>query len=52
VRGLARLELPPERVKKTELIKMEASSPAVADQYPDWLLSERGTVRKAINLEF
>jgi hypothetical protein len=36
----------------TELIEMALANLAVADQYPDWLLSQRGTVDKEIDLEF
>ena len=36
----------------TELIEMALANLAVADQYPDWLLSQRGTVGKEIDLEF
>lgn len=36
----------------TELIEMALANLAVADQYPDWLLSNRGTVDKEIDLEF
>ena len=36
----------------TELIEMALANLAVADQYPDWLLLQRGTVDKEIDLEF
>jgi hypothetical protein len=36
----------------TELIEVALANLAVADQYPDWLLSQRGTVAKEIDLEF
>jgi hypothetical protein len=36
----------------TELIEIALANLAVADQYPDWLLSQRGTVRKELELEF
>jgi hypothetical protein len=36
----------------TELIEMALANLAVADQYPDWLLSQRGTVDQGIDLEF
>jgi hypothetical protein len=36
----------------TELIEMALANLAVADQYPDWLLSQRGTVGREIDLEF
>jgi hypothetical protein len=36
----------------TELIEIALASLAVADQYPDWLLSQQGTVAKEIDLEF
>jgi len=36
----------------TELIEIALANLAVADQYPDWLLSQRGTVAKEIDLEF
>jgi hypothetical protein len=36
----------------TELIEMALANLAVADQYPDWLLSQQGTVAKEIDLEF
>lgn len=36
----------------TELIEIALANLAVADQYPDWLLSQRGTVGKEIDLEF
>jgi hypothetical protein len=36
----------------TELIEMALANLAVADEYPDWLLSQRGTVEKEIDLEF
>ena len=36
----------------TELIEMALANLAVADQYPDWLLSQRATVDKEIDLEF
>jgi hypothetical protein len=36
----------------TELIEMALANLAVADQYPDWLLSQQGTVSQEIDLEF
>jgi hypothetical protein len=36
----------------TELIEMALANLAVADQYPDWLLSQQGTVGKEADLEF
>jgi hypothetical protein len=36
----------------TELIEVALANLAVADRYPDWLLSQRGTVAKDIDLEF
>ncbi len=36
----------------TELIEVALANLAVADQYPDWLLSQQGTVGKEIDLEF
>ena len=36
----------------TELIELALANLAVADQYPDWLLSQRATVDKEIDLEF
>jgi hypothetical protein len=36
----------------TELIEMALANLAVADEYPDWLLSQRGTLAKEIDLEF
>ena len=36
----------------TELIEMALANLAVADQYPDWLLSQQGTVSKEVDLEF
>lgn len=36
----------------TELIEMALANLAVADQYPDWLLSRQGTVSKEVDLEF
>ena len=36
----------------TELIKMALANLAVADQYPEWLLSQKGTVGKDVDLEF
>jgi hypothetical protein len=36
----------------TELIEMALANLAVADRYPDWLLSQRATVDKEIDLEF
>jgi hypothetical protein len=36
----------------TELIAMALANLAVADRYPDWLISQRGTVGKEIDLEF
>ena len=36
----------------TELIEMALANLAVADQYPDWLLAQQGTVAKDVDLEF
>jgi hypothetical protein len=36
----------------TELIEMALVNLAVADEYPAWLLSQRRTVSKEIDLEF
>jgi hypothetical protein len=36
----------------TELIEIALANLAMADQYPDWLLSQRGTVGKDLELEF
>jgi hypothetical protein len=36
----------------TELIEMALANLAVADLYPDWLLSHQGTVSKEVDLEF
>ena len=36
----------------TELIEIALSNLVVADQYPDWLLAQQGTVGKQVDLEF
>jgi len=36
----------------TELIEVALANLAVADEYPSWLLSQRGTVSKDTDLEF
>lgn len=36
----------------TKLIEVALATLAVADEYPMWLLSQRGTVSKDLNLEF
>lgn len=36
----------------TDLIEMALAHIAVADDYPDWLLSQRGTVDPEVDLEF
>ena len=36
----------------TELIEMALANLAVADEYPEWLLSQRGSVGKEVDLEF
>jgi len=36
----------------TELIEVALANLAVADDYPAWLLSQRGTVSKDADLEF
>jgi hypothetical protein len=36
----------------TKLIEMALATLAVADEYPDWLISQRGTVSKDLDLEF
>jgi hypothetical protein len=36
----------------TELIEMALANLAVADQYPDWLLSQKATIDKEVDLEF
>jgi hypothetical protein len=36
----------------TELIETALANLAVADEYPNWLLSQKGTVGKDVDLEF
>ena len=36
----------------TDLLEVALANLAVADDYPEWLLSRRGTVRQDIDLEF
>lgn len=36
----------------TDLIEVALAHIAVADDYPDWLLSQRGTVGPEVDLEF
>lgn len=36
----------------TKLIEVALATLAVADEYPAWLISQRGTVSKDLNLEF
>jgi hypothetical protein len=36
----------------TELIEIALANLAVADQYSEWLLSQRGTVGKELDFEF
>ena len=36
----------------TELIEIALANLAVADEYAEWLLSQRGTVNKDVDLEF
>ncbi|PYP86776.1 MAG: hypothetical protein DMG65_18205 [Candidatus Angelobacter sp. Gp1-AA117] len=36
----------------TKLLEVALAALAVADDYPDWLLSQRGTISKDIDLEF
>ena len=36
----------------TELIEVALANLAVADEYADWLLAQRGTVSKGVDLEF
>jgi hypothetical protein len=36
----------------TELLEIALASLAVADDFPEWLLARKGTVRKDIELEF
>jgi hypothetical protein len=36
----------------TKLIEVALATLAVADDYPDWLIAQRGTVSKDLNLEF
>jgi len=36
----------------TDLIEVALAHIAVADDYPDWLLSQRGTVAPEVDLEF
>ncbi len=36
----------------TELLEVALANLAVADDYPDWLLSRRGAISKDIELEF
>ncbi len=47
----SRLKRKPAR-PDTELIEMALANLAAADQYPDWLLSQQGTVAKEADLEF
>ncbi len=39
-------------VSDTHLIEVALAHIAVADDYPDWLLSQRGTVAPEVDLEF
>ena len=39
-------------VSDTELIEVALAALAVADEYPTWLLSRRGTVSKDLDFEF
>ncbi len=36
----------------TKLIEVALAALAVADEYPDWLISQHGTVSKDLDLEF
>ena len=36
----------------TDLIEVALANIAVADEYPDWLLSKRGTAPREVDLEF
>ena len=36
----------------TDLLEVALASLAVADDYPDWLLSRRGTINQDVDLEF
>ncbi|PYY14577.1 MAG: hypothetical protein DMG61_09560 [Acidobacteria bacterium] len=36
----------------TDLLELALANLAVADDYPDWLLSQRGTVSQDLDLEF
>jgi hypothetical protein len=36
----------------TDLIEVALANIAVADDYPDWLLSKRGTAPREVDLEF
>ncbi|MFZ0707305.1 MAG: hypothetical protein WAM71_17025 [Candidatus Korobacteraceae bacterium] len=36
----------------TELIEVALANLAVADEYPNWLLAQRGKVSKDLDLEF
>jgi hypothetical protein len=36
----------------TELVELALANLAIADDYQDWLLSQRGTVSNRIDLEF
>ncbi len=36
----------------TELIEVALANLAIEDQYVDWLLSRRGSISKAVDLEF
>jgi len=36
----------------TDLIEIALANIAVADDYTDWLLSQRGTIRAGVDLEF
>jgi hypothetical protein len=36
----------------TDLIELALANIAVADDYPDWLLSQRGAIPREVDLEF
>lgn len=36
----------------TDLIELALANIAVEDDYPDWLLSQRGTIPREVDLEF
>ena len=38
--------------KDTDLLEVALANLAVADDFPEWLLSQKGTVNKDLDLEF